>query len=425
MDDSESSCIRRRKLCAVVALTSTLAREKSRCKIKRRARQWWTKPWLQKRDEGNGHGMLSLLRNELRLYDTESFRNFVRMNGALFDELLGRVCPIIQKQNTVMREAIKPRDRLAVTLRYLATGCTYKDLQYSTRIAASTLGVIIPETLQAIYDTMRDECIKAPDTPAEWEVVSNGYHSMWQLPHCIGALDGKHINFRPPRNMGSFFRNYKGHDSIVLLALVDAEYKFLYVNVGVNGRMNDAGVFRESDLSEALLGGTLNLPKSRPLPGRDLPMPFVIVADDAFPLTQNIMKPYPDKNLCQAKRIFNYRLCRGRRVVENAFGMMSNKFRILLSTLQLPVKKVELLTAVCCILHNFILLRKNVHYLKSCVAEDTAEIDDFLPVLQGLSQQGGNHHSRGAAAVRNEFSEYFSGVGSVPWQDSKVRLNQW
>lgn len=80
------------------------------------------------------------------------------------------------------------------------------------------------------------------------------FNDLWQFPQCLGALDGRHIKFRPPRSAGSFYYNYKGDHSVV-----DAQYKFTYVNVGVNGRISDDGGFRESSLSKALRSNTLKL----------------------------------------------------------------------------------------------------------------------------------------------------------------------
>ena len=71
------------------------------------------------------------------------------------------------------------------------------------------------------------------------------------------------------------------------MALVDADYKFLYVDVGCNGRISDGGVFRHSSLSSALENNDLNVPKERM--GF---LPYVVVADDAFPLKTYLTKPY-------------------------------------------------------------------------------------------------------------------------------------
>ena len=55
-------------------------------------------------------------------------------------------------------------------------------------------------------------------------------------------------------------------------------------------------------------------------------MPFVVASDDAFPLHNNLMKPYPLSNLSSEQRVFNYRLSHARRVVENVFGIFAKRF---------------------------------------------------------------------------------------------------
>ena len=125
-------------------------------------------------------------------------------------------------------------------------------------------------------------------------------------------MDGKHIQLKQPRNSGSYYFNYKGVFSIVLLALVDADYNFTYIDVGCNGRISDGGVYRNSSLSRAINEDTLGIPP--PTMVGEYPLPFVIVADDAFPLKTNLLKPYAFRGLTRENRIFNYRLSRVRRI---------------------------------------------------------------------------------------------------------------
>ena len=123
------------------------------------------------------------------------------------------------------------------------------------------------------------------------------------------------------KNSGSVFYNYKHYFSILLLALVDADYKFLYVVVRANGSCSDCQIFNQCELKRSCEVNTIGIPPPQPLPGDDHPIPYFIVGDDAFPLRSWLMKPYCKRNLSKEQRIFNYRLSRARRIVENAFGI--------------------------------------------------------------------------------------------------------
>lgn len=70
------------------------------------------------------------------------------------------------------------------------------------------------------------------------------YEERWNFPHCLGATDGKHIAIVPPANSGSYFYNYIGQHSVVLMAIVNAKYQFMYIDIGMKGRISDLGVLK-------------------------------------------------------------------------------------------------------------------------------------------------------------------------------------
>jgi len=141
----------------------------------------------------------------------------------------------------------------------------------------------------------------------------------------------------------------------MLLAVVDAEYKFLYVDVGCNGRVSDGGVFKRCSLYHALEIGTVELPLVIPLPGWTQPIAYFCVADDAFVTRNYIMKPYPFKDQPAPNQIFNYRLSRACRIVENVFRIIANRFRVLRKPMiQNPTSTINIVLAVC-VLHNFLM----------------------------------------------------------------------
>lgn len=149
--------------------------------------------------------------------------------------------------------------------------------------------------------------LQVPSTRAEWKQIAQGYEDLWQFPHCVGALDGKHVALMPPHDSGAQFRNYKGFFSIVLMALVDAELNFVFVDVGRNGRMNDSGIWGACKLKEALGKEPSILPDAQVLPRSTQAGPYVIVGDEGFGLKPYLMRPHPAAELTTEKRLFNYR----------------------------------------------------------------------------------------------------------------------
>jgi hypothetical protein len=115
---------------------------------------------------------------------------------------------------------------------------------------------------------------------------------MWQFENCLGAVDGKHVAIKQPPGSGSYFYNYKGFFSVVLLAIVNANYEFIYVSCGTNGRISDGGVIKNTDFYELLMSDSLKLPQPVTMPGIQNKLPYVFIGDKAFSLTTNFMTPY-------------------------------------------------------------------------------------------------------------------------------------
>jgi hypothetical protein len=223
------------------------------------------------------------------------------------------------------------------------------------------------------------------------------------------------------------YYNYKGFFSVVLLGLVDADYKFIWVDVSGMGLNADSQLFQESELQECLQDGTSGLPPADTLPFDDKNTPYFILADDAFELRTWLMKPFSLRHMSQEHRIFNYRLSRGRRIVENAFGIMSQRWQILLSTMQHSPENVRLIVEACVCLHN--LMRMRCPAIQN-VLLDTE--DDNHSIVPGVWRQAGMMESlkkikgqtragRIAKQQRAYLMHYFnSPVGTVSWQDKMI-----
>lgn len=142
-----------------------------------------------------------------------------------------------------------------------------------------------------------------------WKTIADRYNELWNLPNCVGSIDGKHIRIKAPVNSGSSFFNYKGYFSIVLMATADADGKFITIDVGEYGWNSNSRVLKESAFGQLLFKKTLNLPENACLSHgeNDPAFPYYFVADEAFPLLDNVMRPYPRRSLTNTKRIYNYR----------------------------------------------------------------------------------------------------------------------
>ena len=153
----------------------------------------------------------------------------------MFWELLQRVGPHIHKEDTSFRKSLTPGLKLAITLLYLASWDSYHSLMYAFCVSHSTISLFIPEVCEAIVREYAEDVLAMPTTAEGWKAVAAGFSDKWQFHHALGAIDGKHVRIKCPRNGGSLYHNYKGFHSIILMALVGPNYEFLWVDVGANG----------------------------------------------------------------------------------------------------------------------------------------------------------------------------------------------
>lgn len=285
----------------------------------------------------------------------------------------------------------------------------------------------MPETCDVIYRKLSPHYLKSPQTEAEWMQISLDFEHLWQFPNCLGAIDGKHIRIRPPPNSGSHYYNYKKFHSIVLMAVADANLMITYIDVGENGRMSDGGIWGRSSLKSALDHGRLNIPVPKPLThepqGRSFP--FTFIGDAAFGLGINMMRAFPGENRDIAERVFDYRLSRARRVVENVFGLLSSRFQVLDSGMRIHPDKVVKVVKATCVLHN--LLRSKVPQKYSPEYQLSRE-DLAGGIIHPLTLDGsgagamvrlrnvGTNSTRAAREVRKRLRDYFMGPGAVSWQ---------
>ena len=239
----------------------------------------------------------------------------MRMTRNRFENLLQLVATCIEKRITKFREPISAAQRLVLKLWYLATGEFQKSLSLSYRIGKATVSKIVSETALAICNSLRDPFMKVPLLKEEWLSISVGFEKSWNFPHCIGSIDGKHIRIECPKMTWTYYFNYKGFYSIVLLAICDSNYCFTLFDLGQYGSNNDSGVLSNSNTKETTEENRLDIPPPSTYKSCDFdPLPYFFVGDETFPLKTWLMRPYPGK-IDKEQMIFNYRLSRARRTI--------------------------------------------------------------------------------------------------------------
>ncbi|XP_064472388.1 uncharacterized protein LOC135386404 [Ornithodoros turicata] len=364
---------------------------------RRKARRYGVHPLNQERPK---EGYFHTYFQRLKTYP-ERFSEHVRMSLSTFEYILNMMTPEVEMQLNIPPNVVNPisvEERLVVTLRFLATGNSYASLAAEFRLGHTTVSDIVKQMLPLLWKVLQPLHMKPPTAEGFREIAHNFYRK-WGFPNCAGAIDGKHIRILSPKWSGTMFFNYKSYFSIVLQAVSDAEYRFIFIEVGSYGKESDGGIFRTSALYDRITKGTLGIPEDRGLPDSNVAAPFVFIGDEAYPLLKHLMKPYARRTLDPAKEKFNVALSRARKTIECAFGIAAGKWRILRKSIETNVGIAEWAVKAACVLHNVVIDKENV---------DLHHAGDVL----SRAPTGRRNHGASAEAVevRNHFKNFFNDV---------------
>ena len=139
--------------------------------------------------------------------------------------------------------------------------------------------------------------------------------------------------------------------------MCDADYCFTLFDFGSYTSNNDCGVLANSLLGKGLESNKIQLPPDEPLDCCAFsPLPYYLLGDDIFPLKIWLIKPYLGKTLTEEQKIYNYRLSRWRRVIENTFGILSARWRIFHRPIRATVEHMGRYVLAALALHNYLRL---------------------------------------------------------------------
>ncbi|CAJ0606312.1 unnamed protein product [Cylicocyclus nassatus] len=304
------------------------------------------------------------LRSRLRIFDEylvtrrgEAFLDFIKLLPNEFENLYQRIGSRLE-HFTTHAGPISGRHRLMVYLRYVTQGITFKAYALDIGISISTVAAIVREVTEAIIIDMHSEAFPRIKR-GKFIQVARITQERYDYPRAVGFLDGKHIHIKKPARSGSIFYNYQHYNSIILLALCDCDHRIIAYDVGAPGRADDAGVLRDSALKRFLDRHDNVFPLTTEL-GNVGPVQYHILVNGGFGQGHRFIRPYREAEAdTPDKRRFNKQLSGARQIIEQTFGLLAQRFQVLMYRMNLDPVQTQRLVISLMILHNLLPRRQD------------------------------------------------------------------
>ena len=287
-------------------------------------------------------------------FDERRFKANFCVTKATFLYIFGEIEDLLTKE-TICEEPVPPMARLAVCPYRLARGDYLHTVGELVGLGASTVGGIVHEVCETIINRLRRPFVgkNMPTTLEKLKDTMASFDELWQFPCAFGAVDGCHLPITCPKGgleSAKEYHNFKNFYSIVILAIVDAKYRFTWASSGYPGNSHDAIIFQSTDLFCKIVDESY-IPAYFKKDGEVNIYPCLL-GDSAFPFLPWLMKPYSNAVITKEQRYFTYRLSRARLVAEGAFGQLKGRWRILLRKCECQTHTLKLMSLACVTLHN-------------------------------------------------------------------------
>ncbi|XP_052415715.1 uncharacterized protein zgc:113227 isoform X1 [Carassius gibelio] len=283
-------------------------------------------------------------------FTPEQFIQNFRVSRESFEYMCYRLKHVLERKNTNFRLCLPVKKRIAIALWKLATGNEYRSVSQLFGVGVSTVFNCVQDFCNAVIKVLLPVHIKFPDSKRLKE-MADVFENRWNLPQCVGAIDGSHIPIIAPEKYPRDYFNRKGWHSIVMQAVVDGNGLFWDLCVGHPGSVHDARVLRESYLWKMLNDGHPLKQSKAHISGCDVG--YYLIGDSAYPLQNWLMKPFPDTGgLTPQQQRFNIRLSSARSVVDSSFGRLKARWKCLLKRNDCKLELIKKMVLTCCVLHN-------------------------------------------------------------------------
>jgi len=294
-------------------------------------------------------------------YLPDNFLLFFKISAQTTEVLIGYLsnCEELMERITPGgRTPIELGKKLLMTIRYLASQETIRELSDHFGVTPSSLIRCKRQVIKAVVNNLMPKLIKWPEDRAGmaqrfWDLPGGNF------PNIIGAIDGSHIPIEAPSDNPNAYYNRKKFHSIILQGVCDTDLKFTHVNIGWPGRVHDAKVLRNSELWDY---GFEDCDYGH----------HHLIGDAAYPVKEWLLTPYRDNgHLTNRQKNYNTCLSSKRQVIERAFALLKGRFRRLKYIKMQTVEETCETVAAACTMHNFCILQGDI--LPNILAEDMDE----------------------------------------------------
>ncbi|XP_027331972.1 protein ALP1-like [Abrus precatorius] len=282
-------------------------------------------------------------------FPDHEFRRCFRMSKATFDFICSELDSAVIKKNTMLRDAIPVRQRVAVCIWRLATGDPLREVSKRFGLGISTCHKLVLEVCYAIKTVLMRKFLRWPDE-GNMKLVMEEFEALSGIPNVGGSMYTTHIPIIAPKsNVNAYFnkrhteRNQKTSYSITVQGVVDPKGVFSDVCIGWPGSLSDDQVLEKSALYQRASGGSL----------KDV----WVVGNSGHPLMDGILVPYTHQNLTWTQHAFNEKVADIQKIAKDAFARLKGRWSCLQKRTEVKLEDLPGVLGACCVLHNICEMR--------------------------------------------------------------------
>nr|GEX02292.1 hypothetical protein [Tanacetum cinerariifolium] len=278
------------------------------------------------------------------------WRSLYGLSYPVFTMIVDKLKPYIALSNLSL-----PTDyAVAMVLMRLSRGLTAKKVAKRYSLEPYLVSKITNMVTRLLSTKLYPEFIKIPAGRKRLQDNTTAFAEMTALPNICGAIDNTHVRLSSlPQDLANpnIYVNRFGYKSVQLQVVADHRKVFWDVCVKAPGAFDDATHFRDSLLYNRLLSGDIVWEKVVNVKGH--PVRPYIVGDWCYPLLSFLLTPFSwNRTGNPAQNSFDEGLMKGRRVVEDAIGLLKGRWRIL-QDMNVGLNHAPQTIVACCVLHNF------------------------------------------------------------------------